>query len=822
MTCAQVNLSLERKQQDCASSQTPLLHPKVFETPGLNIHPWRSQTPLLQPKVFETPGLNIHPWLCSNKAKKPIKQQVKLHTRFLKEYTTRKLCTYGKVETVQPLQNLNEGASKRPLFSAGICCHRNPGGVKIVFKVGLPLLKYCHADLKEFNLKNPSAYHYDILFIGFMTLLCGLLESPPSNGVLPQLPMHTKSLDVPEKQFIRKKLIVIAKESIKREGSNPEIYNKMETVFIEIDSSPITTAIVKELKYLHHAVMKVDIGKENTDGKMLNSIKKRMAPHFVGHSLARENVVPLYKECDGVRDGLRLLVGPNHQAIRDHVDFGIVRIEDEVPAIVAEKSKGSKKKRKAVGGASGSNLPPKKLKEDKCTSSVGGSTGKKSVAALQSLLECNTLAVKFGVTGAATVSFVTSLMTPTLEHEGRGHTDSVSGSNQCTQHPAKRFPVSDPPVMTVASVTTTVANISSILVPESRHEPFHHTLLGNSASIGKANLNIYVPKWNVINGSTLDDPDIYRSTPNVTGSEVRLRFEHNLREKKKLERRCSRQADLLKEKDVEIANLKSELSLREVEAAKEIRLRGQVATIKAAEATRASELDGLKDRKLILEEVKHALEEKVTTLESGIAAKEIELSSLTTNTAQLTHDLSILQASFDELTIKVASLESEKDNLANQASSLEATCFELHDQVDKVAGLDTELMVMALHLDEEFYPYFLTTIARRRWILSCDLKLVVMQCSQSPKDLAALGGGGISRAIDKVMQDGIRRDVASRCLSISDVMVYLIEPLSAENLTGSVPPISMLDYEVLNAKPQAEVPPSTPVVFDKEELETMP
>ncbi|PWA47464.1 HCO3- transporter family [Artemisia annua] len=122
------------------------------------------------------------------------------------------------------------------------------------------------AQQKEFNLKNPSAYHYDILLLGFMTLLCGLLGLPPSNGVLPQSPMHTKSLAVLKKQFIRKKLVESAKESIKRKASNSEIYNKMETVFIEIDSSPITTAIVKELKDLQDAVMKVENGKENTNG----------------------------------------------------------------------------------------------------------------------------------------------------------------------------------------------------------------------------------------------------------------------------------------------------------------------------------------------------------------------------------------------------------------------------------------------------------------------------------------------------------------------------------------------------------------------------
>ncbi|KAI3515843.1 hypothetical protein L1887_14748 [Cichorium endivia] len=70
-----------------------------------------------------------------------------------------------------------------------------------------------------------------------MTLLCGLLALPPSNGVLPQSPMHTKTLAALEKQFIRKKLVASAKESIKQKASNSEIYNNMETVFIQIDSS---------------------------------------------------------------------------------------------------------------------------------------------------------------------------------------------------------------------------------------------------------------------------------------------------------------------------------------------------------------------------------------------------------------------------------------------------------------------------------------------------------------------------------------------------------------------------------------------------------
>ncbi|KAL0330252.1 UNVERIFIED_CONTAM: Boron transporter 4 [Sesamum radiatum] len=56
------------------------------------------------------------------------------------------------------------------------------------------------AQQKEFNLKNPTAYHYDILLLGVMTLICGLLGLPPSNGVLPQSPMHTRSLAVLKRQ----------------------------------------------------------------------------------------------------------------------------------------------------------------------------------------------------------------------------------------------------------------------------------------------------------------------------------------------------------------------------------------------------------------------------------------------------------------------------------------------------------------------------------------------------------------------------------------------------------------------------------------------
>ncbi|KAK4777983.1 hypothetical protein SAY87_018170 [Trapa incisa] len=121
------------------------------------------------------------------------------------------------------------------------------------------------AQQKEFNLKNPSAYHYDILLLGFMTLLCGLIGLPPSNGVLPQSPMHTKSLATLKRQFIKKKMVEGVKECIKRKATKHEIYGKMQEVFIELDESPANAA-TKDLEQLKNAMLQSedDNGKEGS------------------------------------------------------------------------------------------------------------------------------------------------------------------------------------------------------------------------------------------------------------------------------------------------------------------------------------------------------------------------------------------------------------------------------------------------------------------------------------------------------------------------------------------------------------------------------
>ncbi|GKF51913.1 hypothetical protein Tco_0148380, partial [Tanacetum coccineum] len=166
---------------------------------------------------------------------------------------------------------------------------------------------------------------------------------------------------------------------------------------------------------------------------------------------------------------------------------------------VADKPK-ERKKRKTPSGASSSVLPPKRPREDHGTS-----------------------AAEVGVTAAVTAPFVISFVTPTPERESDGRTDSISKLNLRTQHPAERFVIrATTSILTATIATTAIAGATSAPVHESGIEPVQRSIFKDSTSLimtgadvvshsQPAGAETYVPKWNVINDSALDDPEVCRS-----------------------------------------------------------------------------------------------------------------------------------------------------------------------------------------------------------------------------------------------------------------------------------------------------------------------
>ncbi|GKG35849.1 hypothetical protein Tco_0441003 [Tanacetum coccineum] len=73
---------------------------------------------------------------------------------------------------------------------------------------------------------------------------------------------------------------------------------------------------------------------------------------------------------------------------------------------------------------------------------------------------------------------------------------------------------------------------------------------------------------------------------------------------------------------------------------------------------------------------------------------------------------------------------------------------------DKLEKLDTDLVEIALHLEEKFYPRLLTVIVGRMWLLTHGMELATIKCRHSSEYLSALEEA-ISKAIEKGMQDGL-------------------------------------------------------------------
>ncbi|KAG8378894.1 hypothetical protein BUALT_Bualt07G0032000 [Buddleja alternifolia] len=92
------------------------------------------------------------------------------------------------------------------------------------------------AQQEEFNLKKPRSYHYDLLLLGFLVILCGLIGIPPSNGVIPQSPMHTKSLATLKHQLLRNKLVSTARESIRKNANLSQLYRSMQDAYTEMQT----------------------------------------------------------------------------------------------------------------------------------------------------------------------------------------------------------------------------------------------------------------------------------------------------------------------------------------------------------------------------------------------------------------------------------------------------------------------------------------------------------------------------------------------------------------------------------------------------------
>ncbi|GJW00745.1 hypothetical protein Tco_1555996 [Tanacetum coccineum] len=243
-------------------------------------------------------------------------------------------------------------------------------------------------------------------------------------------------------------------------------------------------------------------------------------------------------------------------------------------------------------------------------------------------------------------------------------------------------------------------------------------------------------------------------------SEVRSRAEHELELKEKLKGKYDARGRLLEEKDLEILRLKSLLAER-AETAEVVRLRGQVS----------------------------ALTTEVSVLKSTIAQKDTDISLLDSRATYLKFALDDSKAAYAEAESLITSLTSERGRLTSKVSTLHTAFQDFKEKAEAqqeeqaqvlynhVAELEAHVMDVSGHLEGEFYPAYLTTLAGRRWFRTHGIQLAMLKCFKSPEYQGILGHA-LGRAVDFCMQEGLEAG------ALEDVDFPLVNLLKSKKDAG--------------------------------------
>ncbi|GJY75202.1 hypothetical protein Tco_0480318, partial [Tanacetum coccineum] len=411
------------------------------------------------------------------------------------------------------------------------------------------------------------------------------------------------------------------------------------------------------------------------------------------------------------------------------------------------------------------------------------------------------------------------------------------------------------PIMTEAmTVTTTVAipaDISrdksvphpSVFGSSSSSEKTDRTLslfTGRSGSgfdagsiraeetVGAGSEEIYVPEWTVTKGFEMNDgrlcanmidhftpPAFFKTVRgmeheqlftefNVSAarnlslsSEVRMRAEYNILEKRKWRSLAEEKNTLLEAKDKEIEDLKSQLLRAREESAEVTQLRAQVSGLEATENSLRGEVASAKDHNILLEQECDSLKLKVTGLESAIVEKDHELSELGASSSSLKSQNQSLVDQVHELEVSSADLREKLEMYEGLLKRLEEYQDNLMGPLrTRLAEIDADFTRCCMRFQESFHPHLLNVIAGRRWLLTHGMKLLVVKCLNSNEYMEALGHA-FGRAIEKGMQEGLAAGIehgqAGRCLT--DLEAYI--PSAEDDFNSAIRELRDLNFLLL-------------------------
>ncbi|GKE72769.1 hypothetical protein Tco_1534810, partial [Tanacetum coccineum] len=318
-------------------------------------------------------------------------------------------------------------------------------------------------------------------------------------------------------------------------------------------------------------------------------------------------------------------------------------------------------------------------------------------------------------------------------------------------------------------VATTEVNVQFFVrSPESGRSTSAPFIVGSPSGI-------YQPRWGVTNHYRLDTPEAcqdmvdhtmpsgyfseLRHLPNTEflaqynvnlkwqmalGSQLRLRFEQEVR--------------LLKKSRAQVARRNERIQVREEDIK---RLGEEVESLKVVEA-----------------EV-HGLRNKTKNLEILLEAEVDMKKAMEAKNAELAKELESLR----EERIKAAFEEFKK----YEDNKVEQRCAKMDARPDK----------LSVDINEELYPHMLTAIAGRRWVIGHGLRLAVMKCAESTKIRQAFANvvsAGLAKGMSEGLIYNIKHGKASR--DLADVEAY--DPEANNKLVKALKDMKDLKYPMVD------------------------
>nr|GEV21455.1 ribonuclease H-like domain-containing protein [Tanacetum cinerariifolium] len=157
-----------------------------------------------------------------------------------------------------------------------------------------------------------------------------------------------------------------------------------------------------------------------------------------------------------------------------------------------------------------------------------------------------------------------------------------------------------------------------------------------------------------------------------------------------------------------------------------------------------------------------------------------------------------LQVNNDQLTQQVATLQTQVTSEEKIKTAFEEFKKYKDDWVEKrCAEMDARLDALSIYFDEELYPHMLTVIAGRRWVIGHGLRLAVIKCVESielRQAFANVVSTGIAKGMSERLEYGVKHGGAK--LDLAAIEGY--EPEADDKYIAALHALKDLKYPLVD------------------------